>query len=96
MSDEAFDRFWSAYPQRKRVNKGDAKKAWTTGKCHKHIDAILASLEKHKVWVDWTKENGQFIPYPATWLRAMGWESETENPNLHREGMAVGEDKSWG
>lgn len=93
VSDEAFDRFWSIYP--KKVSKGDAKKAWDTGKCHKHADAILASLEKHRQWTEWTKENGRYIPYPATWLRAMGWENETENQSMSRDGMAVGEDKSW-
>jgi hypothetical protein len=25
---------------------------------------------------DWTKEGGQYIPYPATWLNAKGWEDE--------------------
>lgn len=93
VSDQAFGRFWDAYP--KKVSKGDAKKAWETGKCHKHIDAILASLEKHKTWTEWTKENGRYIPYPATWLRAMGWENETEMTGLSKEGMAMGSDKSW-
>lgn len=92
-NDEAFNRFWDVYP--KKVSKGDAKKAWDTGKCHKQIDAILASLEKHRLWTEWTKEGGRYIPYPATWLRAMGWENETENTNVSRDGMAVGEDKSW-
>jgi len=27
--------------------------------------------------VDWRKDSGQFIPHPATWLNAKGWEDST-------------------
>lgn len=88
-----FDRFWKAYP--KKISKGDAEKAWETGKCDRHIEAILQSLEKHKVWHDWTKEGGKFIPHPATWLRRIGWENELEVVGLSTPGVAVGSDDEW-
>ena len=41
-------------------------------------DKILEKLEALKTTWDWQKKNGQFIPYPATWLNAEGWEDEVE------------------
>lgn len=73
---DGFQRFWSAYP--KRVNKGQALKAWEQVKGDKLLDEILPSLEKHKAWSQWRKDGGQFIPNPATWLRAEGWANEID------------------
>lgn len=70
-----FASFWSLYPKKK--SKGDAEKAW---KSLKITDALLAliisGLHRARESVDWQKQKGQFIPYPATWLRAKGWEDE--------------------
>lgn len=37
---------------------------------------MLENLEKQKLTIDWQKQNGRYIPYPATWLNARGWENE--------------------
>lgn len=67
---DGFAEFWSAYP--KKVAKGDAEKAW---KKHKpDLDRCLAALDIAKRSLDWTKDGGQFIPYPATWLNGKRWE----------------------
>ncbi len=68
----AFDSFWEAYPKKK--NKGDAKRAWLRVK--KPISLILAAIETGLKSEEWTKDNGQFIPYPASWLNAEGWEDQ--------------------
>jgi hypothetical protein len=71
----SFERFWSVYP--KKRNKGDALKAWRALKPGEElVTAILAAVERAKASVQWRKDEGQFIPYPATWLRARGWEDE--------------------
>ena len=74
---ERFEIFNKAYPKHK--SRGDAEKAW---KSLKPDDALLArilkSLEAAKKSKDWIKENGQYVPYPATWLRAKGWEDEPD------------------
>jgi Helix-turn-helix domain len=71
----AFDRFWSVYP--KKRNKGDAWKAWRALKPGEDlVIAIVAAVARAKESVQWRKDAGQFIPYPATWLRARGWEDE--------------------
>ncbi len=71
----SFESFWSAYP--KKRNKGDALKAWRALKPSEElVAAILAAVERARESVQWRKDEGQFIPYPASWLRARGWEDE--------------------
>lgn len=72
-----FDTFWAAYPR--RVAKAEAQKAWTKLKIDNDpvLQAlILTAIEKQKEGADWRKEDGQFIPHPATWLRAGRWLDE--------------------
>ena len=70
-----FELFWQAYPKKK--SKGQAEKAWLKIKPNEQLlEAILSTIEQAKTSVDWTKDGGQFIPYPATWLNAKGWEDE--------------------
>lgn len=72
-----FEKFWSAYP--KKTAKQQALKAFEKlNPDEKLLNTILSSLEQHKRSVQWTKENGQFIPYPATWLNGRRWEDETQ------------------
>lgn len=70
-----FDDFWQAYP-RKQARK-DALKAWS------HIDSgeypkILRAIELAKRTEQWTKDHGQYIPMPASWLRGERWYDEYE------------------
>ena len=72
---ESFERFWATYP--KKRNKGDAMKAWRALKPSEElVTAILAAVERAKASVQWRKDEGQFIQYPASWLRARGFEDE--------------------
>jgi hypothetical protein len=72
---ESFERFWSVYP--KKRNKGDALKAWRALKPSEElVTAILAAVERARESAQWRKDEGQFIPYPASWLRARGFEDE--------------------
>lgn len=78
-SPDGFAVFWSAYPKKK--SKGDAEKAWKRIKPDAELrERINSSLEAMKASNDWTKEGGQFIPHPATWLNAKGWEDEISSP----------------
>lgn len=69
-----FEEFWGEYPKKK--SKGAAQKAWTGNGCAKIHAEIISAVKKQKRTQDWTKDGGQYIPYPATWLRARGWEDE--------------------
>lgn len=70
----AFDEFWKAFPL--KVGKGNAESAWKKHGCHKLLPQILVAVRACKVSAAWTKEGGQFIPHPTTWLNRRGWEDE--------------------
>jgi hypothetical protein len=72
--ERGFDEFWQAYP--KRVKKQDALKAWGQVKAESLTQVILESLTQFRSSSEWTRENGRFIPHPATWLRNRRWEDE--------------------
>lgn len=74
---DGFDSFWVAYP--KKQAKGDAQKAWKKLKPNVSLIAsILKAIEVQKSSESWTKDNGKFIPHPATWLNGRRWEDEAE------------------
>lgn len=75
LNGKGFDTFWSAYPKKK--SRGDAEKAWKKLNPNEQLLAtILAKIEQAKTSEQWTKDGGQFIPYPASWLNKKGWEDE--------------------
>ena len=70
-----FDEFWMIYP--KRVAKSDAVKAWEKIKMTDDLFIkILKVLDHQCKSFEWTKQNGKFVPYPATWLNGKRWEDE--------------------
>jgi uncharacterized protein YdaU (DUF1376 family) len=70
-----FDSFWSEYPKKK--SKGQAERAWLKlNPSEQLVASMIATIKQAKTSKEWTKEDGQFIPYPATWLNAKGWEDE--------------------
>ena len=82
----SFDIFWKPYPKKK--SKGDAEKAWKAISPDEDLlNVMLLSIAKAKETKDWTKENGKFVPYPATWLRAKGWEDEHDTPGDVNSGL---------
>ena len=74
-----FEYFWEAYP--KKVSKGHARKTWDRLKKSKSlppVEKILESIAKQKVSEAWTKDGGQYIPNPATWLNGERWLDEVK------------------
>lgn len=79
-TDERFARFWSAYPR--KVAKPDAVKAWAKHDPTDELLAVmLAAIERQKRSADWVKEDGRFIPHPATWLNKRRWEDQPPEVN---------------
>ena len=75
--EESFQIFYEAYPKRK--SKGKAWKVWENIKPRPELlKAMLDAIECAKNTEEWQKEKGKYIPYPATWLNARGWEDEIE------------------
>lgn len=75
--EERFETFWTAYP--KKRSKGDARKAFKAAKVDDALLArMLAALDQQRVSDQWVKSGGQFIPYPAGWIRDEAWEDVLE------------------
>lgn len=75
-----FDLFWKAYP--KKVGKGAAEKAWKKiSKPSEILGKIVLALQWQKKSEQWTRDNGQFIPHPATYLNEKRWDDEREKVN---------------
>ena len=72
-TQDAFETFWDAYPR--HVAKDKARTAFKAVPL-KEIPALMESLEKHKRSDQWTKDGGQFIPYPAKWLNEKRWKGD--------------------
>lgn len=78
--EQTFEAFWALYPKKK--SKGRAKTVWD--KLDPSGEIIRAIMEKLPLLMaseEWTKDGGRYIPYPATWLNAEGWNDEIVNKN---------------
>lgn len=72
-----FEKFWKVYP--KKRDKGNAEKWFAKHKPSEELTNIMIKqIERFKDTQDWKKQDGQFIPYPTTWLNAKMWEDEFE------------------
>jgi len=74
-SEIIFDEFWKLYPKKK--DKGSALRAW---KKIKSPSETFEKIKKALSWQtnsqDWKKDNGQYIPYPGSYLNGIMWEDE--------------------
>lgn len=81
---DGFAAFWAAYP--KKAGKADALKAWNKLKPDIVLQAKMGeALTAQKKSPQWTKNNGQYIPMPSTWLNGKRWEDEVQTqtqPNI--------------
>ena len=75
ISDNAFVAFWEKYPY--KVGKKAAWKAWQKVNYTPELGAIImAALERWKSSPQWVKDDGRYIPHPATWVNGERWEDE--------------------
>lgn len=74
-----FDIFWRAYP--KKTGKDDARRAWSKRK--PRLADVLQALEWQIPSEQWTKQNGQFIPNPATYLNQGRWQDEPQMRDIN-------------
>ena len=84
MSDSDFQEFWFIYPR--KIAKQDAIKAFRKVPPAK-LSEILKAVEAQKQSKQWLKDNGAFIPHPATWLNGERWNDEV--PVLTKEQEAI-------
>lgn len=77
MDDDGFESFWKVYPR--KCKKGDARKAWQqTARIRPKLEELLKAVYGARASRQWQKDGGEFIPYPATWLRGECWDDQME------------------
>lgn len=77
---EMFERFWKAYPRHDA--KAPARKAWMRLKPDIQLcRTMAAALEQQKQSEGWQRDNGRYIPMPATWINQRRWEDELTAQN---------------
>ena len=69
-----FEKFWQSYPRKEGKQKAESAFA----KVDAPVEILLDAIERHKKSAQWQKDNGQFIPHPATWLNGKRWEDQLE------------------
>ena len=72
-----FEQFWRVYPR--KCAKGDARKAWKqTEKIRPTLPELLKAVYAARASKQWLKDDGDFVPYPASWLRSERWDDVLE------------------
>ena len=75
--ENAFNEFWKVYPK-KRDKKKSHIKFLSVCKNEQVYKSIMDGLRRQAASADWLKNNGQYIPYPATWLNGERWNDEVD------------------
>lgn len=70
-----FEAFYSSYP--KHRNRAAAEKAFQKlAPSPELLGQMMDALSWQAQQPDWQKNNGQYIPLPASWLNGRRWEDE--------------------
>ena len=78
--EERFEQFWKIYPRKQ--GKGDARKVFAKiNPSENLLGQMMTAVLAASASVQWKRDNGQFIPLPATWLRQERWDDEVD-PDL--------------
>lgn len=79
-----FAEFWLAYP--KKVGKQYALKAWNKIRPDAALhEKIMQAVDSQKRSEQWRRDNGRYIPNPATWLNGGYWDNEVEEVKTDAE-----------
>ncbi len=76
---EAFEKFWEAYPR--KTARPDAEKEWA--KLHLSngdFEHLMDALERFRTSPKWQERDGEFIPYPAKWLKQRRFDDDLTIP----------------
>lgn len=87
---ERFAEFWKAYP--KKVGKEAARKAFMKVKPSADLlQRMLTAIQEQKQADQWRRDNGQYIPNPATWLNQGRWEDEASETATAKNDISLEE-----
>ncbi len=83
-AEKEFLLFWNSYP--KKSGKKLAKKSWDKLKPDGTLlQIILEAIRIQSQSIQWKKDDGQFIPNPATWLNQERWNDEMSKQPTEQE-----------
>ena len=86
-----FPDWWVLYPR--HVKRKDAEKAWGRLDDEQRLAALVGAANQRPMW-NWQASQREdwldFIPYPATWIRAEQWEDEIPERFRSRTGNGNG------
>lgn len=72
---KSFEQFWDVYPR--RIAKTKAEQSWNKIKMTPELlQKILTSVHTYRQTEQWMKDEGAYIPHPATWLNQERWDDE--------------------
>ncbi|MDO5537996.1 MAG: hypothetical protein Q4F72_10765 [Desulfovibrionaceae bacterium] len=77
LREEDFRVWYAAYPR--RVDRKAAQAVWqrlAKAGTLPSLDVLLAALAWQRKLDDWTRENGRYVPHPATYLSREKWTDE--------------------
>jgi hypothetical protein len=81
-----FNEFWKTYPvSNRKVNKSGCMKLWQSQNLETIGDKIINHV-KMMADTDWKKDNGQYIPMPATYLRQERFNADVASKRKAWEG----------
>jgi uncharacterized protein YdaU (DUF1376 family) len=81
--DDAFERFWQAFPKGRKKSKGVARAAFEKAASKAPVDAIIASASEYAAS---DEGRGQYVKMPSTWLNGECW---TDDRTAWRPGARV-------
>ena len=87
---DGFEEFWKTYPGRRKVAKHLCREKWKTHKLEDIAPRIVAAVRRLAASPDWTKDDGQFVPMPATFLNQRRWEDAPTEESDFSENPAHG------
>jgi len=83
-----FSEFWEVYPR--KTGKGAAEKAFEKINPSKDLlDTMIRAVRAACMSRQWQKDNGDYIPNPATWLNQKRWEDEIKSDSAYSEKAAI-------
>lgn len=67
-----FERWYSEFPR--KVNRAKAEEMWARiDPDDALVDVMVSKTREWAASPDWTKDDGQYVPHPATWLYNKRW-----------------------
>ena len=93
--DARFEEFWLAYPKSSRLGKVEALKAWCAlDPSAETVSQIMRSLAAWTKSRQWSKDGGEFIPWPQKFLRRGRWREVPEPATLAADSWRPPEERA--